>query len=249
VTGSKAIINGDANTEDVSARLIDSPFMTNGGTVLYYSYYLKCTTLPSQGGAYISHFKDLGTAEFSGFGGRVWVSTTNAASGKFRVGTGNGEGTTNTTAQFPQDLEVNVPYLVVLRFNPLTGTNTTLWVNPFNESSPRVVATNVSGVATQPNAINVYAFAFREGTGGGVMEVDNVMVGKSFADVAPVASVNQFGNNAVVTWANPLWSLLAAPTVTGTYTNIPGATTPFTNILSGSEKYFRLTNINNLGPL
>ena len=249
VAGGKAIVNGSANTEDVNALLIGNPYTTNGGTVLYYSYYLNCTTLPSEGGAYISHFKDLNTGASTGFGGRIWVSTTNAASGMFRVGTGNGEGTTNTTAQFPMDLAVNTPYLVVVKFNPLTGTNTTLWVNPFNESSPNVVATNVSGVATQPNPIDVYGFAFRESTGGGVVAVDNLMVGKSFADVVPVLNINKPGTDTVVSWSNPLWGLLAAPTVTGAYTNVPGATTPYTNLPTAGETYYRLTNINNLGPL
>jgi hypothetical protein len=34
--------------------------------------------------------------------------------------------------------------------------------------------------------------------------------------------------------------LQSAPTVTGTYTNVPGATSPYTNAITGSQKFFRL---------
>jgi hypothetical protein len=38
----------------------------------------------------------------------------------------------------------------------------------------------------------------------------------------------------------PFGSLQATPSATGTYTNVPGATSPFTTTLSGPRKYFRL---------
>jgi hypothetical protein len=47
-------------------------------------------------------------------------------------------------------------------------------------------------------------------------------------------------NQLVLTWANPAFSLQSAPAVTGTFTNIPGATSPSTNLIAGSERYFRL---------
>jgi hypothetical protein len=48
------------------------------------------------------------------------------------------------------------------------------------------------------------------------------------------------GNNVILRWENPAFTLQAAPTVTGTYTNVPGATSPYTNAISGSQQYFRL---------
>ena len=41
----------------------------------------------------------------------------------------------------------------------------------------RVVATNVSGVATQPNPIDVAAYAFRESAGGGVRSAESTLPG------------------------------------------------------------------------
>lgn len=48
------------------------------------------------------------------------------------------------------------------------------------------------------------------------------------------------GNAVVLTWGNPAFSLQAAPTVTGTYINVPGAASSYTNVISGSQQFFRL---------
>jgi hypothetical protein len=49
------------------------------------------------------------------------------------------------------------------------------------------------------------------------------------------------GNQPVVTWTNANFSIQSAPAVTGTYTNISGATnSPYTNPITGSQKFFRL---------
>ncbi len=48
-------------------------------------------------------------------------------------------------------------------------------------------------------------------------------------------------NKLVFTWANTNFTLQSAPLVTGTYTNIPGATnSPYTNPITGSQRFFRL---------
>jgi uncharacterized delta-60 repeat protein len=58
---------------------------------------------------------------------------------------------------------------------------------------------------------------------------------------APVPlTLDRIGNQVVLSWPNPAYSLQAAPLVTGVYTNIPGATSPHTNPASGSQQYFRL---------
>jgi hypothetical protein len=44
----------------------------------------------------------------------------------------------------------------------------------------------------------------------------------------------------VFSWGNPSFSLSAAPTATGVYTNVPGAASPYTNTVSGSQTFFRL---------
>src|SRR5439155_10021483 len=88
------------------------------------------SALPSAGGTYFAHFMDAQTGAATGFGARLWASTSNALSGNFRVGIGNGQGTTAANiAQVPQDLVLNSNYTLVTRFVIGTGT-ATIWVNP-----------------------------------------------------------------------------------------------------------------------
>jgi uncharacterized repeat protein (TIGR03803 family) len=57
----------------------------------------------------------------------------------------------------------------------------------------------------------------------------------------PIPLVIQLAGNAVVlSWANSTFALQSAPVVNGTYTSIPGAATPYTNLISSAQQYFRL---------
>jgi hypothetical protein len=87
----------------------------------------------------------------------------------------------------------------------------------------------------------------REDTGIGELTVASLKIGTSFADVltvtAPTPEPIQFGlsgGSLVLSWTNSSFSLAAASVVTGPYNKILGATSPYTNSISGSEKYFRL---------
>ncbi len=51
-------------------------------------------------------------------------------------------------------------------------------------------------------------------------------------------SLAQHGNNVVLSWA--LGTLQSASTVNGTYANVSGATSPYTNAIAGNAKFFRL---------
>jgi len=48
------------------------------------------------------------------------------------------------------------------------------------------------------------------------------------------------GSNVILSWTNSTFALQAAPSASGTYTNIPGATSPNTNTISDPQRYFRL---------
>ncbi len=72
-------------------------------------------------------------------------------------------------------------------------------------------------------------------------EISRVLV--EVVDAAPVSiplAISKSGNNVTLTWANSAFNLQAAPSVTGTYTNVPGATSPYTIPAGGAERYFRL---------
>lgn len=56
----------------------------------------------------------------------------------------------------------------------------------------------------------------------------------------PVLNIGNAGGNVVLSWSDATYSLQAAPAVTGTYTNVVGATSPYTTSTSGTQRYFRL---------
>ena len=51
-------------------------------------------------------------------------------------------------------------------------------------------------------------------------------------------SIAKSGNQVVLTW--PMGTLQQAPSVTGTYTNMVGVTSPYTNGISGTQGFFRI---------
>lgn len=54
-------------------------------------------------------------------------------------------------------------------------------------------------------------------------------------------NITSSGGNVTLTWTNPAFTLQAAPSVTGTYTNVTSATSPYTISAGEARKFFRLT--------
>jgi hypothetical protein len=223
--------------EDLAAQLTNSPYGSSNGIVFYSGFTLKCTTLPTQAGAnsYFAHFKDSQTG--TTFRAKVFAETNNAAAGKFRVGVANNG---NVSTQFPQDLEVGVTYAVVTRYASGIG-EAVLWVNPVSESSPSITGTD--SLQTSP----VGHYGLRQDSGFGVIELGKLKVATSFAEVvtqtAPAPEPLQFqlfGSDLVLSWTNTAFTLQASPLVSGTFTNITGASSPHTNPVTSSQGYFRL---------
>ena len=51
------------------------------------------------------------------------------------------------------------------------------------------------------------------------------------------------GINAILTWPTNTtgFNLQSAPTMSATFTNIPDATSPYTNPITGTQKFYRLS--------
>jgi hypothetical protein len=165
-----------AQTEDVNARLIGSPYATGNGTVLYASFNVNFSLLPNDAADYFAHFRETGGS----FRARVFVSTTNAPPGVFRLGIGNTASTVTNAVTLEEDLSAGVSYLAVVRYNVDTGIST-LWLNPTSESAPSVSATD------NPNPAAIGSFAFRQSGGIGSSTIDNLKVGLAFTEVVPGA--------------------------------------------------------------
>ncbi len=194
-----AVVISNTLTEDVMANLSGGPFPASTGVVLYCSFTLNSTELPSTGGSYFMHYRD--SAAGSNFRAKVFASTVNSAPGTFRLGIANAANAVTASSQFPLDLSLNETYTVLTRYNIGTG-ETRLWVNPNSESDTSVAA------ADAPNLAQVGAIALREeGGSAGVEIIDALKIGTSYTDVLtvtnvviPTLSITQLGSNVQISW-------------------------------------------------
>lgn len=255
--GQLAVSNGALRVsasfdEDASVALLGQPYTTTSPAVLYSRFILNVkspTDLPGVVGNYFAHFR--GAASTSQRA-RVWISTTNAAAGKFRLGIGNGSASSNLTAQVEQDLEPGTNYVVITRL-VVSNAVSSIWINPASETDTNsLLFDTAEDVPTTTSDIIAYAFR-QESTGGSTSEgnitVDNLVVGTSFAAVAgsniptpvPLAITTAAGK-AIVSWTDGsgLFKLATGTNVLQVTNIISGATSPYTNGISGSQTYFRL---------
>ncbi len=73
-----------------------------------------------------------------------------------------------------------------------------------------------------------------------ILQFSGLVPGTPPAIVMPL-KIKLAGTNAVLTWwVTVPFTLQAAPSVTGTFTNITGATTPFTNSFDSPARFYRL---------
>lgn len=163
-------------TEDVNTVLPFGPFTTNSGLSMYVSMRVNFSQLPGSSGDYFAHFNTSGTRC------RLFVNSSNAAPGKFRLSIANASG--GIAQQFPADLSLNTNHLVVMRYT-LASAASTLWVNPLSETDPSTNAIDVVSPCDIP------AFCFRESSNMGRFTVDDLKIGLTFAAVMGVT--NDFG--------------------------------------------------------
>ncbi len=192
-------ING-LNQEYVM-RLFDSAHTnTYGSGVIYASFVATANFVPAAGvGVYFAALNgaDLvdppttATNSFQ-FRGRIFqIGNTNVypfsttVSNSFRLGVANAagdpaQGGSPYIQYVPVDLVANVDYQVVLKYD-IDNTAATIWVNPASESD----TPNASPIAFDfgPITNKLAGILFRQRTAGGTMDIRDVAVGTTFADV------------------------------------------------------------------
>jgi hypothetical protein len=60
------------------------------------------------------------------------------------------------------------------------------------------------------------------------------------SSMAPIITISPSGNNVILSWSAPSYSLESAPVLTGPYTTNSAATSPYPVPATGSQQYFRL---------
>ncbi len=93
---------------------------------------------------------------------------------------------------------------------------------------------------SQPVWIRIVTLSTSSGTGSrDTVGIDNFKL--TYSSLSPVPlDIQLVETNTVLTWTNPSFLLQAAPEVTGPFTNVPGATSPYTNPIAAPTMYFRL---------
>lgn len=58
--------------------------------------------------------------------------------------------------------------------------------------------------------------------------------------MTPTLNFQKFNNAISLSWTDATYSLQSTTNVNGTYATVKGATSPYTNIITGAQKFFRL---------
>lgn len=239
------------NSEDVAASLASGPFASTSGLVVYSSFTLRCTQLPTYSGNYFAHLKD--AVSGTTFRAKLFAATNGATAGHYRIGVAN---SANTGTYFPLDCSPDTDYVVVTRYNSGTG-ESVLWVNPYMESSPSLAATDSAQTA------QVGAFGLREDTSNGTsgnLQISNLVVSTSFPSLPQpptppsITGISVTGGTVTIDFTAGTgdsasnFQVFSAAVVDGTYAAAAGATISAlgggnfraTVPTSGSQQFYRV---------
>jgi len=147
-------------------------------------------------------------------------------------------------------------------FNPGTGPNDSVITVALQPDGKVIIGGFYTQVIARLNTDGTLDTSFNPGNGpdNGVacmaLQADGrLLIGGQFASVsgfarnyvvqlsggdAMVLNFQKLNNQLVLSWTNAGFTLQSAPAVTGTFTNLPTATSPYTNALTGPQQFFRL---------
>ncbi len=209
------LYNGSASGDDVAYAVAVDP---SGNVVV-------------TGGSAGSHSaSDFATIKYSGAGIPLWTNRYNGAA--------NGDDTAYAVAV---DTNGNV-YVAGNSVGSTTGydyatvayssAGVPLWTNRYN--APANGNDEVSAIAVDGTG-NVFV----TGRSWSGTSYDYATVKYSITRPIPLA-IQQVDNQLVLSWTGASFRLQSAPAVTGPFTNLPGATSPWTIPITGGQQYFRL---------
>jgi len=103
----------------------------------------------------------------------------------------------------------------------------------FNQyRAPELVVSFTNLAASAGQTLSLHT----DGNAGSQIALTRINYAPSLGSVT--LSITKVGGNVVLTW--PAGTLQQSPTVTGNYTNVLGATSPYTNSVSGAQSFFRI---------
>jgi hypothetical protein len=182
VTNDLLILN--QNNSDSVAAPSNNFTNTPGNTIVYASFTINVSSLPTASGGYFANFKDT----TNDYVGHVFIATKGTVvPGTYRLGIDNAATSSSATgvAFFPLDLATGITYQVVCSYDVNTSDpypNSTLWVNPVTINDYNVYGTDLVTNPLQANIV-ISQVAFSQYANQGVTAIGNVIVGTTFSDV------------------------------------------------------------------
>lgn len=173
-----SVIVSRSNSEDLARDL--GSFYSSG--TLYYSALITMTEIPGPVGSYLMHFSDTESNEKTDFFARLYVKA---------VGAGYQFGIRNRSLQAEQSdypvvfdesvtLSLGQQVAIVVKFDFET-LQSTLWINPLDESSASVTDTFEVSFAGDDQTLS--RLSLREASGIGTSSITRIVVGTTFEDV------------------------------------------------------------------
>jgi len=177
---------------------------------------------------------DYATIKYSGAGVPLWTNRYNGTGNRSDVAFGiamDGSGSVFVTGYSVGSGSFN-DYATI----KYSGAGVPLWTNRY--SGPATSDDQANAVAVDGSG-NVFVTGTSSDSGG--VNFDFVTIKYSGALLSPIRLDYQIvANQLVLSWTNAAFNLQTAPLVQGVYTNISGATNPFSINLSELQRYFRL---------
>jgi hypothetical protein len=152
------------------------------------------------------------------------------------VSSGLFTGNNYVTAALTPDGSLGMAYLpqggtITVAMTNLQNTITARWFDPSTNTITAIAGSPFSNTGTQN---------FTPPGNNSAGDPDWVLVLESPALVPIPLNIQLTGGMGVLSWSNPAFGLQAASTVSGPYTTIAGATSPYTNPITGPQQIFRL---------
>jgi hypothetical protein len=174
---------------------------------------------------------DYATIKYSSGGTPLWTNRYNGPANDYDYPTAiavDGSGDVVVTGY--ADFFTGADYTTI----KYSGGGVPLWTNRYN--GPGNDYDYAEGMVADGNG-NVFVTGYSMGSGG----YDCVTIKYSGENISRIPiHIQRTNNQMLLTWTNAAFSLQSAPAVAGTFTNIPGAMSPYTNPITGPQQYFRL---------
>jgi hypothetical protein len=178
---------------------------------------------------------DYATIKYSGAGVALWTNRYNGQANNDDVAKAiavDSDGNVFVTGYSDSSgFNTNYDYATVA----YSGAGVPLWTNRYNGPGN---SDDTASAVTVDSSGNVFVTGYSLGSG---TSYDYATI-KYSSSVRPYLNLQRLNNQVVLSWTNAGFSLQSSPAVTGTFTNIPGATSPFTNSTAARQNFFRLAN-------